>query len=79
VTVLYGNQRDAGPSAGELALLRRAGLDDAAITAAMTTVPLAFWGIDATGTHLELDRDPRRDATALLHARAVYIHGVRVR
>jgi len=50
-TVLYGtdlgNLRDAGPSAQEMALMKRAGMDDAAITAAMTTVPMRFWGFDA--------------------------------
>ena len=34
-----GNLRDAGPSGREIALLREAGLDDAAILAAMTTAP----------------------------------------
>ena len=51
VTVLYGtdlgNLRDAGPSADEIALLRAAGLDDAAITAAMTTVPRGVLGLRA--------------------------------
>ena len=48
-TVLYGtdlgNLRDAGPSAAEMLLLGRAGLDDEAVTAAMTTVPAMFWGL----------------------------------
>jgi imidazolonepropionase-like amidohydrolase len=89
VTVLYGtdlgNLRDAGPSADEVALLRKAGLDDTAITAAMTTTPLAFWGWDAAvaagheATLVVLDGDPRRDASVLLHPRAVYIRGARVR
>jgi hypothetical protein len=78
-TVLYGtdlgNLRDDGPSADELALLRRAGLDDAAITAAMTTTPIAFWGLDVTGSYLVLDGDPRRDATVLLHPREVWQRG----
>lgn len=89
-TVLYGtdlgNTRDAGPSADEIALLRDAGLDDAAITAAMTTVPLAYWKLPlaapAPGTEatlLVLDRDPRTDATALLEPRGVYLRGQRLR
>ncbi|HTR53799.1 MAG TPA: hypothetical protein VMJ10_24060 [Kofleriaceae bacterium] len=72
VTVLYGtdlgNLRDDGPSADELAALRRAGLDDAAITAAMTTTPIAYWGLHLDA-QLELDGDPRSDARVLLHAR----------
>ncbi len=89
VTVLYGtdlgNRRDAGPSADEIALLRKAGLDDSAITAAMTTTPAAYWGfkfdprVGPDATLLVLDRDPRRDATALLSPRAVYLHGHRIR
>ncbi|HEY3803429.1 MAG TPA: hypothetical protein VGL61_12510 [Kofleriaceae bacterium] len=89
VTVLYGtdlgNTRDAGPSAQEVQLLREAGLDDAAITDAMTTAPLAFWGISAgpevgrEATLVVLDGDPRRDASVLLHPRAVYVRGKRLR
>jgi hypothetical protein len=49
-TVLYGtdlgNLHDAGPSADEMALMKRAGMDDAAIAAAMTTVPMHYWGFD---------------------------------
>ncbi len=47
-TVLYGtdlgNVREAGPSSSEISLMKQAGLDDAAIEAAMTTVPLQYWG-----------------------------------
>ena len=47
VTVLYGpdlgNLRIDGVSTEEVSLLREAGLDDAAIDAAMTTAPHAFW------------------------------------
>jgi hypothetical protein len=88
-TVLYGtdlgNTRDAGPSADEVKLLREAGLDDAAITDAMTTAPLQFWGISAgpavgrEATLVVLDGDPRRDASLLLHPRAVYVRGKRLR
>jgi hypothetical protein len=74
VTVLYGtdlgNLREEGPSELEMKLLRSAGLDDAAITAAMTTTPIAFWGLHVDGSLL-LDADPRRDASVLLHARVV--------
>jgi imidazolonepropionase-like amidohydrolase len=48
-TVLYGtdlgNLRVDGVSEEELALLRAAGLDDAAIDEAMTTAPVGFWGL----------------------------------
>ena len=79
VTVLYGtdlgNTHDAGPSADEVALLRKAGLDDAAITAAMTTTPIAFWGLDLADSYLVLDGDPRHDARYLLHPREVWQRG----
>ena len=86
VTVLYGtdlgNTREAGPNPDEIALLRRAGLDDAAITAAMTTTPLAYWGVDAgtfapghEATLLVLDGDPRRDARVLLAPHQVWLRG----
>lgn len=89
-TVLYGtdlgNSRDAGPSADEVALLRDAGLDDTAITAAMTTVPLAYWKLPlgdlepgSEATLLVLERDPRTDVTALLEPRGVYLRGQRLR
>ena len=88
-TVLYGtdlgNTRDAGPSADEVKLLRAAGLDDAAITDAMTTAPLAFWGVSAgpsvgrEATFVVLDGDPRRDANVLLHPRGIYVRGKRLR
>jgi hypothetical protein len=76
-TILYGtdlgNLRVDGPSSDELDLLRAAGLDDAAITAAMTTAPIAFWQLhfDPKTTYLVLDADPTRDARVLLHARQV--------
>jgi imidazolonepropionase-like amidohydrolase len=89
-TVLYGtdlgNLRDAGPSAAEVALLRAAGLDDAAITDAMTAAPARYWGLGlgalaagAEASLLVLDRDPRADATALLSPRAVWLRGRRMR
>jgi len=74
LVVLYGtdlgNLQATGPSRDEVALLRKAGLDDAAITAAMTTAPLAFWGVTPT-VQLELDGDPRRDVSVLLAPRGV--------
>jgi hypothetical protein len=89
VTVLYGtdlgNTRDAGPSADEVKLLRDAGLDDAAITDAMTTAPLAFWGVSAgpsvgrEATFVITGGDPRRDASVLLHPREIYVRGKRLR
>lgn len=83
-TVLYGtdlgNLRDAGPSAREIALLREAGLDDAAITAAMTTSPIAFWGLPRdAASYLVLDRDPRIDASVLVSPRSIWIANRRVR
>ncbi len=73
--VLYGtdlgNAQVDGPSSDEIALLAAAGLDDAAITAAMTTTPIAYWGLDLHGAHLVLGADPRHDARALLAPTAV--------
>lgn len=83
VTILYGtdlgNQRDAGPSDEELALLRKAGLDDAALVEAMTTAPARYWNL---GGVLSLDEahpaallvlagDPRRDVRFLLSPRSI--------
>lgn len=90
VTVLYGtdlgNTREAGPSAREIELLRQAGLDEAAITAAMTTAPLAWWKLPldtfepgAEATFLVLDADPRTDAEALVAPREVWLRGNRLR
>lgn len=70
LTILYGtdlgNTHDV-VSSDELQLMRAAGMDDAAITAAMTTTPAAFWNLHADT--ILLDADPRRDATTLLRAR----------
>lgn len=88
-TVLYGtdlgNLRDDGPSADEVALLAKAGLDAPAILAAMTTAPAAYWHFDRLGaieagkeaSFVIVDRDPRTDATAILHRRAVWLRGVK--
>jgi hypothetical protein len=79
VTVLYGtdlgNLRIDGPSRDEIALLREAGLDDAAIVDAMTTAPIAYWKLSFGDTYLVLATDPRSDATALLSPRAVVVNG----
>jgi hypothetical protein len=49
-TVLYGtdlgNLRDVGPSPSEIALMKQAGMDDAAVEAAMSSVPLHYWAFD---------------------------------
>jgi imidazolonepropionase-like amidohydrolase len=85
-TVLYGtdlgNLRATGVSADEMSLMRAAGLDDAAITAAMTTTPLAYWelplGMKAgqEATFVMLDGDPRSRADLLLAPHAVFARGV---
>jgi imidazolonepropionase-like amidohydrolase len=85
-TVLYGtdlgNLRTTGVSADELRLLRAAGLDDAAITAAMTTTPLAYWELPLEmkagqeATFLMLDGDPRSNADVFLKPHAVFVRGV---
>jgi imidazolonepropionase-like amidohydrolase len=89
-TVLYGtdlgNTREAGPSTREIDLMRQAGMDDAAITAAMTTAPIAWWKLPlatfepgAEATFLVLDADPRVDADALVTPREVWLRGKRLR
>jgi len=89
LTVLYGtdlgNIKPTGPSHEEVALLREAGLDDAAITAAMTTTPVAFWGLDYAiaphhpATFLVLDGDPRSNIEHLLAPVDVWRAGRSVR
>jgi hypothetical protein len=46
----------------------------AAITAAMTTAPIAFWQLhfDPRTTYLVLDDDPTHDARVLLHPRVAH-------
>jgi len=90
VQVLYGTDFGNGSTAGidavELALLGAAGLDGAAILAAGTAAPAAFWGFEGLGhlapgaaaSLLVLDRDPRLDPHVLAHPRAVYLDGVAV-
>jgi hypothetical protein len=59
-TVLYGtdlgNRRVAGVDDEELRLLGKAGLDDDAIRAAMTTAPAAFWKIDLVAARVSAGR-----------------------
>jgi imidazolonepropionase-like amidohydrolase len=76
-TVLYGtdfgNTTTPGIDGDELALLAQAGLDGAAILAAGTSTPAAFWGLEGFGrieigaeAHvLVLDADPTVDPTTL--------------
>lgn len=86
-TVLYGtdmgNARTAGISATEIALLKRAGLDDAAILEAATVAPATFFGLDRVGT-LEVGKrasflvvvaDPQRRIETVLAPRAVVVDG----
>lgn len=85
-TVLYGtdlgNLRVDGVSLDELTLLRVAGLDDAAITAAMTTTPIAYWQLPLDlkpgqeATFLMLDDDPRKRAAVMTKPHAVFVRGV---
>ncbi len=81
-TILYGtdlgNLRDAGPSTEEIGLLRQAGLDDAAITAAMTTTPATYWKLPET-SYLLLEGDPTKDVRALLSPRGIWIRGRRIK
>jgi hypothetical protein len=86
VTVLYGtdlgNTRTAGVDPDELRLLAAAGLDDAAIVAAMTTTPAAYWELSSAlgdSTYVRLSRDPATDATAYVAPLEVWIAGKRLR
>ena len=90
VTVLYGtdlgNTHTARVDGIELALLESAGLDPAAVLAAATSVPAAYWGFADLGAIapgraaclLVLDRDPRSAAVALAEPAEVWIDGHRV-
>jgi imidazolonepropionase-like amidohydrolase len=87
VTVVYGtdlgNERDAGPSAPELELLAKAGLDGAAIVDAMTAAPARVFGLDHLGalapgaeaSFLVLDEDPAAHPLAIAHPREVWLRG----
>ncbi len=86
-TVLYGtdfgNTRSPGISADELALLGAAGLDGAAILAAGTSAPAAFWGFEDLGqlgpgawaSMLWVATDPRADPAVLAAPERVWIQG----
>lgn len=92
--VLYGtdlgNTREPAISRDEIALLRAAGLDGAAIVAAGTATPAAFWGLlDAGGggpgaltpgapaSFVLLAADPYLEPETLAEPLAVYIAGER--
>jgi hypothetical protein len=55
----------------EIALMKQAGMDDAAIVASMTTAPIEFWGLTfdfsagGEATFFVLAADPRQDVNAL--------------
>lgn len=86
-TVLYGtdfgNTRFTGIQPLELQALAQSGLDAAAIIAAGTTAPAAFWGLSELGalepdkraSFLVLDADPNQDLLTLSRPVAVYIDG----
>jgi imidazolonepropionase-like amidohydrolase len=87
--VLYGtdlgNLQADGPSAEEIALLGKAGLDAPAIVDAMTSAPARFWGLSALGaiqpgheaSFVVVGADPRVDPTAILQRKAVWLRGVK--
>lgn len=86
-TILYGtdfgNSQAAGIDPRELSALTRAGLDGAAILAAMGPAPAEFWGlaghgrleVGAPASLLLLRADPQEDPQALAWPRAVLIAG----
>ncbi|MCB9598233.1 MAG: amidohydrolase family protein [Sandaracinaceae bacterium] len=89
-TVLYGtdlgNTSTASIDGRELALLEQAGLDGAAILAAATSAPAAFWGLDDLGalepgraaSFLLLDADPLEDPSTLTAPAVVVLDGHRL-
>ncbi|MCB9778737.1 MAG: amidohydrolase family protein [Alphaproteobacteria bacterium] len=89
-TVLYGtdlgNSRTAAIDGDELTALQAAGLDGAAILAAGTSAPAAFWGLSDLGAVAEgregsvllLDADPHADPSTLARPEAVWIKGDRL-
>jgi len=88
-TVLYGtdfgNTQTAGIQADEILLLQEAGLDGAAILAAGTSTPAAFWGWSDLGalgegkeaSFLVLDADPTVDPSTLARPVQVWLRGER--
>lgn len=87
VTVLYGtdfgNGGTTGVSPDEIALLEAAGLDGAAILAAGTSAPAAWWGFSELGeiapgkaaSVMVLDADPLVDPSTLARPVQVWIDG----
>lgn len=88
-TVLYGtdlgNTRTVGIDPEEIRALQRAGLDGAAILAALTADPAKYWGFSdlgalapgAAASLLVLDRDPLADPLAWTEPREVWVDGRR--
>ena len=89
VTVLYGtdlgNTRTPGIDSSELAAMRDAGLDGAAVLDAATRAPAEYWGITDLGSiepgkaacMLLLAADPTVDPLALSRPEAVWMDGER--
>jgi imidazolonepropionase-like amidohydrolase len=90
VKVLYGtdfgNTSSLGPSASEIDGLSAAGMDAAAIVAALTSEPASYWGFEELGSletgkaasFLVLERDPLVDPGALANPIEVYVDGAPV-
>jgi imidazolonepropionase-like amidohydrolase len=86
-SILYGtdlgNTQTAGIDPNELELLQQAGLDGAAILAAGTRSPAAYWGLGDLGdlapgkaaSLLVLDADPVLDPLTLARPVQVYLDG----
>jgi imidazolonepropionase-like amidohydrolase len=83
----YGNTRSPGIDPLEIAALSAAGLDGAALVAAGTSAPRAFWGgfeagslePGAAASFLLLDADPHAEPAALARPSRVVIDGELVR
>lgn len=88
VKVLYGtdfgNTSALGPSASEIVGLTAAGMDGAAIVAALTSEPAKYWGFSGLGSLevgkaasvLVLEGDPLLDPSVLARPVEVYVDGV---
>ena len=82
----FGNTTTTGIDIAELDGLTAAGLDGAAILAAGTSAPAAYWGlkdlgaveVGKLGSILVLAEDPLLTPSTLASPIAVYIDGVRV-
>lgn len=86
VTVLYGtdlgNTSTAAVDPAELRLLSDAGLDSAAIVAAMTTVPADYWGLTGAlgdDTYVRVPHDPISNPQSYLEPLQVWIDGKQIR